>query len=81
MNSTVSSISIRARRLALAVVAVTALGTVILPVASQAKARPIIKVGQITPVRWLTADGGSISVEEAMAISAAGGNPNGVRTH
>ena len=70
----------RLRRLAVASIILSAATTFVAPLASQAKTPPLPnKMSlQLKPyqARWLTFDGGSISVELAMDIAAHGGNPN-----
>ena len=75
--------SLRFRRLfriSAATLAFAGGAVIVVPAAGHAATRPSLTAVKRTPVRWLTVDGGSISVEQAMAIAAAGGNPNTVST-
>ena len=80
LRTSTTTRSARVRRSLFAALCLAGVTAVAVPAASQAAPKLSVKALKTTQVRWLTADGGSISVEEAMAISAAGGNPNTVHS-
>ena len=75
-TSSTTTRSARVRRSLAAALCLAGVTALAIPAVSQAAPKPSIKTVKPFQVRWLTLDGGSISVEQAMDIAAAGGNPN-----